>query len=293
MKSQNFKISRDFSSIAFSSMSLLVGGALLLGSHDSVAAVEHVPAAGYHSPSASLFQTLQTKQTPPLMAQTTPGDVVVDTEGEAPPEGDTTQGGNPQPAGDTRFACQTVNGQYTVMYYPESQPAQAYAWATPTALGGGWTSQRRCEAISQRLESYRPDGLLEMQTAIENNHNVVCVTTEARGDCRIVFTVPPGQDAALTRDRVFENLTIADSGQSTQGVSTFTNGRDNNDLTDQVSQILGVDLPSLGSQRPLSRPSRGINLKPFLDPADGGTGTMLRGGTAGRSNPRLNPDRFR
>jgi len=36
--------------------------------------------------------------------------------------------------------CEFVNGQYTVMYQPESQPNQSFPWATP-ALGDGWTSE--------------------------------------------------------------------------------------------------------------------------------------------------------
>lgn len=42
-------------------------------------------------------------------------------------------------ADDVRFSCRNVNGEYTVMYHPDGQGGQGYAWATPTALGGGWT----------------------------------------------------------------------------------------------------------------------------------------------------------
>ncbi|NJN90156.1 MAG: hypothetical protein HC878_07090, partial [Leptolyngbyaceae cyanobacterium SL_5_14] len=104
------------------------------------------------------------------------------------------------------------------MYYPQSQPGQAYAWATPTELGGGWTEERRCNEISRRLEFYRPDGLLEMQTGVENGYSTICVTTQQNASCRIVLTVPPGQDPLVTRDRVFENLAVADRGQQTDSV---------------------------------------------------------------------------
>jgi len=58
-------------------------------------------------------------------------------------------------------------------------------------MGDGWTSERRCTEISQRLGPYRPDGLIELRTDVENNYNTVCVTTENDPSCRIVFTVPP------------------------------------------------------------------------------------------------------
>jgi len=186
-----------------------------------------------------------------------------------------------------------VNGQYTVMYFPESQPGQSYAWATPGAMGGGWSSDRRCNEISRRLESYRPDGLVEMQTAVENGYNTICVTTEKAAGCRIVLTVPRGQDPMATRDRVFQNLTVADSGQQTQGVNTYTGSGSRNsgavgDLINLGNQVLGS-----GGSRSLAS-SGNINLRPFLDRADGGTGAMLRGDVPARSNaPRLNPGNFR
>ncbi len=261
--------------------SLLMGGAILLSSTTVFAVSAPLHSSNLVKGEAS---SLAPGKSPLILGQvSTEDDVVVDTEEDA-------ASGQPTSNQNTRFKCQSG----TVVYLPESQPNQAYPWATPTALGGGWTPQKRCEAISRRLESYRPDGLLEMQTGIENNHNVVCVTTEKDPTCRIIFTVPPGQDAVLTRDRVFENLTTADSGQQTQGVSTFTNNGNNSNLTDSIGQILGVDLTTSGNQNSWPpRRSGNLNLKPFLDPADGGTGTMLRGKTTRRSNPQLNPDRFR
>lgn len=191
-----------------------------------------------------------------------------------------------EPADDDttpRFTCQVNSGQYTVMYAPTSQPGQAYPWAVPQDLGSAWPAERRCQEISARLERYRPDGLLALETSMENGYNIVCVTTETVPGCRIVFTVPPGQDATLTRDRVFDNLTIADRGDQTQGVNTFANG--GGTTLEQIGNILG--LPG-STQRPSN--SQGINLKPFLDPVDGGTGARLSGGSAGRP---LDPDAFR
>lgn len=206
----------------------------------------------------------------------------------------------------TRFTCQFYNGQYTVMYHPESQPDQAYPWATPTALGGGWSPERRCNEISRRLEFYRPDGLLELRTAIENNYNTVCVTTQQNPTCRIVLTVPPGQNPEMTRDLVFQNLTIADSGQSTQAVTTFVEGQETNALINQIGNLLNINLPTsngngaTGSRESIRTATGDINLRPFLDRQDGGTGSYLRGGI--RLNParsrtgsstQLNPNNFR
>ncbi|MEH2179936.1 COP23 domain-containing protein [Nostoc sp.] len=204
---------------------------------------------------------------------------------------DTSTGVPPSADGTTRFTCQTYNGQYTVMYQPQSQPGQYFAWAAPAALGGGWDAQRRCTAIASRLELYRPDGLQELQTATENNENIVCVTTETNPTCRIVLTVPPGKDPYVIRNSIFQNLTTADSGQQTIAVNTYG---DRNSGGNELYN-LGRTLLGSGNNR-VSSSRSAINLKPFLDRQDGGTGDKLRRGVAvrGQSQPaRLNPDKFR
>ncbi|MGH8000170.1 MAG: COP23 domain-containing protein [Brasilonema sp.] len=193
---------------------------------------------------------------------------------------------------DNRFFCQSYNGQYTVMYQPQSQPGQYFAWAIPRTLGGGWSAQQRCETIAQRLETYRPDGLVELKTAIENRQNILCVTTEANSYCRIVLTVPPESDPYVVRNSVFQNLASADSGQQTIGVNTYTSGND--DLSNIGRTIFG------GGKKPSASSKDPINLKPFLDRADRGTGEKLRNGVSlnrQQSQPqtgnRLDPKKFR
>ncbi|MDX2229590.1 MAG: COP23 domain-containing protein [Leptolyngbyaceae cyanobacterium bins.349] len=213
-----------------------------------------------------------------------PGDVIIDSGSQTP--GSTVP---PVTSPGNRFSCQMANGQPTVMYQPESQPGQFYPWAVPSAMGGGWDSARRCSEITRRLESYRADGLQEMQTGFENGYNTICVTTQRFPSCRIVLTVPPGQDAVVTRDRVFQNLTVADSGQQTQGVNTFV-GNNRSGILGEVGRWLGIGSPN--GDRNANSYSGPINLRPFLDRADGGTGQFLRqrSVTPGR---RLNPNNFR
>lgn len=189
----------------------------------------------------------------------------------------------------SRFTCELQDGVYTVMYRPKSEPGQAYPWAVPEEMGGGWTPELRCETISDRLEEYRPDGLVELRTDVENGYNTVCATTEENLDsCRIVFTVPVGQDPVATRDAVFSNITLADAGTNTDAVTTFVGGSGVDILgTGGLdSEIFGVASEILGG-RPAQ--ARGIYLKPYLDPSDGGTGAYLNQ-TDGR---QLNPENFR
>ena len=193
-----------------------------------------------------------------------------------------------------RFSCQYNNGQPTVMYQPQSQPGQFFAWAAPQNLGGGWDAQKRCETIATRLEQYRPDGLQELQIGFQNSENIICVTTEANPSCRIVLTVPRGKDPTTVRNSVFQNLTTADSGRETIAVNTYTNrNRGNGDSLYNLGQTL------LGGKNQVTSAKGGINLKPYLDVKDGGTGRGLKNGVGIRRNNqpqpsnRLNPGKFR
>lgn len=159
------------------------------------------------------------------------------------------------------------------MYYPKSRPNQPFAWATPGALGGGWTPERRCAEIARRFEEYRPDGLVELQNSQLNRYNVVCVTTRQNPSCRLVFTVPPGQDPIATRNRVFDNVVVADRGEQTQSVTTFSGSDREQDLLGDLVK-LGRSTLGMPNQAPQERGP--INLLPFLDPADGGTGAGLK-----------------
>jgi hypothetical protein len=267
----------DRSATSFNGFGLSLGIALLVGVSGAIAA----PALASTVPSFQVAQSTAPDS----------GDVIVNTEPQRP--GSTTSPGSGSTTttlAGNRFTCEMASGQYTVMYHPESQPSQSYPWAVPSNMGGGWDANRRCTEISRRLESYRPDGLLEMKTGSENGYNTVCVTTEKVSSCRIVLTVPNGQDPTSTRDRVFQNLTVADSGQQTQGVNTYVGGG-GTDVVDQIGRAIG-GLSNLGVTNGRSG-SDGINLRPFLDRQDGGTGEKLSG-TARVSSPRrLNPGNFR
>ncbi|AHJ27828.1 COP23 domain-containing protein [Nodularia spumigena CS-584] len=199
----------------------------------------------------------------------------------------------PSVTSGTRFSCQFQNGQYTVMYQPQNMPGQLFPWAAPQTLGGGWSPQKRCEAIASRLELYRPDGLEELQIAVENNENIICVTTQTNPFCRIVVTVPRGQDPYAVRNNVFQNLMTADSGQQTIAVNTY--GASSRGGVNELYNF-GRTLLGGANNRASASSKAAINLKPYLAPEDGGT---LRKGAASnaQSQPqspgRLNPGNFR
>jgi Circadian oscillating protein COP23 len=252
---------------------------------------------------SSLAQTRANPSLPKVQSDTTAStSTVASPTINSAPKNTTTASKSSSPSNATasaRFFCQVWNGQYTVMYSPESRSGEVFPWAVPKDLGNGWVAEKRCNEISRRLEEYRPDGLNELSTSTENGLNIVCATTQSSPSCRIVFTVPPGQDPLTTRNSVFQNLTIADNGTMTQGVNTYvSNGNRNVNLTDN---LVNLGLSILGSNSGLSGNSgwkssyadRDINLKPFLSPADGGTGRALTNGVRLHRGLRLNPNNFR
>ena len=261
----------------------LITGSIILGINSAVA----IPLSNETSPSKNSWQQLlqvvsQNNSEPP--------EVIVDPDSNNRRDTDNRDRTNPTTSSDTRFTCDYVNGEYTVMYIPEDENS-SYPWAIPSALGGGWTPERRCNEITNRLEMYRGDGLLEMSTGVENGYNTVCVTTRIDpSDCRIVLTVPPGQDPQVTRDLVFENLLIADDGGQTQGVYTYGDGDRGQDIIGEIGGVIGV--PQSGTS-----PDK-IDLRPFLSPADGGTGTRLKSngvtpnGSSGSGNDGRKPAIF-
>lgn len=208
--------------------------------------------------------------------------------GPPTPQTSVPSGGN-----QVRFMCESMNSQSTVTYRPIDRPGDRYAWAVPSTMGSNWNAGRRCTEIARRLEEYRRDGLKELRTEVKNQYDTVCVTTERDSECRLVFTVPSGQDAIATRDSVFRNLTMADSGQRTTGVNTFADG--GNGGFGNLFGNLGGNSPKL---QPTQRNRDSIDLRPFLSIKDGGTATQLRAPSATPSSTtgdakKLNPDRFR
>lgn len=226
---------------------------------------------------------------------------------QIPAETPNDKAANPTDNKNARFSCQMRDGQYIVVYQPKSQPQKYFPWAAPSAMGDGWSPERRCNEISRRLESYRPDGLVEMRTGVENGYNVICATTDKNSSCRIVLTVPNGQDPIATRDRVFGNLATADNGQTTTAVNTYGSRGNStlgklNDITDlglgidlgDVNGVLNSVLTSSNRSTNLPSGSSNLYLKPYLDPSDGGTGANLGNGFSGLNNGRrLNPENFR
>jgi hypothetical protein len=130
----------------------------------------------------------------------------------------------------------------------------------------------------------------ELAIGVENGYDIICVTTEVNPSCQIVLTVPPGENPELIRDRVFENLTVADRGGQTEAVNAIVD-TGNGGLMGTLEDAMGIQLPRGGHSSQVNPGN--INLRPFLDPADGGTGARLMENHSSGSSRELNPENFR
>jgi hypothetical protein len=192
------------------------------------------------------------------------------------------------------FTCENFNGNPTVMYYPDNQNGRGFAWAQPSDMGDTWTPQARCQAIAQRLEQYRTEGLEQMVTSKLNGYDIVGVTTDQVPGVQIVLTVPPGQDPQATRDKIFNNLTIAEAGNQTEAINTFTSSGGGLCFNNKLGQFLHLGCPTTNQNHSItSAPSGNTNiyLRPFLAPSDGGDGSLLGKltSTPARSTPQPKP----
>ena len=70
-------------------------------------------------------------------------------------------------------------------------------WENDDLRASGWTIERRCETIAQRLQRSHEQGALNSLTIGEiNNLPVICTTNEKDGDCsEMLFTLRPTDDA--------------------------------------------------------------------------------------------------
>jgi len=86
---------------------------------------------------------------------------------------------------------------WTVMYDNDKDIPQPWLGMV-IPMGGGWTELKRCEAIADRLEKFRQDGLLAIDYRSDPNtpqQEVICVKTKLSGNgCPLLLTLDLGVD---------------------------------------------------------------------------------------------------
>jgi Circadian oscillating protein COP23 len=77
-------------------------------------------------------------------------------------------------------------------------------------FGGGWNTTKRCDAIADRLEQFRKDGLIALDYRLDPktpNQYVICAKTKKSQDnCPLLVTLKPKEDPYRAFSRTFSAL---------------------------------------------------------------------------------------
>ena len=101
-----------------------------------------------------------------------------------------------------RFSCELRpdterrKDVWTVMY--DNNKGQQPWLGMVITMGGGWSPERRCQEIEERLEDFRKDGLFSIEYRQDPNapeQEVICAKTKLSGDsCPLLLTLDVGVD---------------------------------------------------------------------------------------------------
>jgi len=102
-------------------------------------------------------------------------------------------------AAGTTFVCGKSRGTPTTIAQTQQGNVSIIRWTSDYFEQSGWTPQRRCEAVSERFQTFYDKGTLKyLTTGRMNGYTVICVAERQGGPCgdRLLFTVKHHQEAS-------------------------------------------------------------------------------------------------
>lgn len=106
----------------------------------------------------------------------------------------------------TGFFCSTSASVPTTVYLNKQGTQEPWiTWSSDYFTDSGWTPEKRCLEVSNRLETYRIKNQLQYVTSgVINNQKVICVAATQGAPCGgIIYTLKPGQDAIAALNNLF------------------------------------------------------------------------------------------
>lgn len=106
------------------------------------------------------------------------------------------------------FECKTVSGVPTTVVKDSRGERQMIRWTTHTG-GAGYTPQRRCQEVSNRMNTYFSKSGQYITHGVMNRQKVLCITDQLGKDCLerergLLYTLKPDQDPKTTLEDLFE-----------------------------------------------------------------------------------------
>jgi len=112
------------------------------------------------------------------------------------------------------FECQFKQGRYTTVATKAGKSVDFFIWNSDRFIAAGYSNERRCSLVSERLESYSSAGELKQLThGIMNGEKVICTALTNKGRChKLVYTLHPEDNA---KDKLQALISFAKGNVST------------------------------------------------------------------------------
>ncbi|MDJ0620256.1 MAG: COP23 domain-containing protein [Calothrix sp. MO_192.B10] len=134
---------------------------------------------------------------------------------------------------NTRFSCALLadtqkGGEVWTVMYRNNQKKKPWLRMVNT-FGDGWNTRKRCDKITDRLENFRQDGLVEFSHRPDPNtpnQSVICAITRLDSkNCNLLVTLKPGADGYESLKAMTEALRNGTSVDQGYGNITTSNGK--------------------------------------------------------------------
>jgi len=125
-----------------------------------------------------------------------------------------------QPAGaqtKVSFACDVSTKVPRTVARTEKKEVNLIVWESKAFQTSGFTPERRCNEVSDRLQKYAKGGNLRyITTGKINNQNVICVAAYKNGQCRpngLILTLKNDENPREVLESLFETAFKVSGGK--------------------------------------------------------------------------------
>lgn len=105
-----------------------------------------------------------------------------------------------QSAPQVTFECKQVSGEWTTVAKTPQWERQFIRWVSNFGDRAGYTPQRRCNEVTNRMNYYtRTKHPQFLTTGVQSGYNIVCVTDQVGNGCQgLLYTLQPDRDPNQT-----------------------------------------------------------------------------------------------
>jgi hypothetical protein len=147
----------------------------------------------------------------------------------------------------TQFVCAKINGVYTTVAKRTSgNHRPVIRWISNDFEQKGYTTEKRCQEVSSRFQTYHVSGDLKyLTTGKMNGQPVICTTPQRYGSCnKLLFTVRPGVNPQNTLRRLLAVRVKSSVGALNESTSGTTEEQLYVDMKEVLNDPQGETLPT-------------------------------------------------